>query len=69
MRRILLLALLLAGCEHVGVTECHGENWYRLGLEDGKAGAKAERERYEKSCGADFDGKRYQQGYDDGARR
>jgi hypothetical protein len=66
---MLLLALLLAGCEHIGVTECHGQNWYRHGLDDGKAGAKAERERYAKSCGADFDAKRYQQGYDEGARR
>ena len=69
-RAIVLCALLVCGCESMtAVVECHGQNWYRLGLDDGKAGAKGEAESYSKSCGADFDARRYQQGYDEGARR
>ena len=69
--RIVVLAgvLLLSGCESMGIVECHGQSWYRLGLNDGKAGAQGERERYVKSCGADFDAKRYDEGYKEGARR
>jgi hypothetical protein len=51
----------------MGVVECHGQNWYRLGLNDGKAGAQKERERYVTSCGANFDAKRYDEGYKAGA--
>lgn len=68
-RAMLVCALLVGGCESMGVVECHGQNWYRLGLNDGKADAKGERERYLKSCGADFDATRYQQGFDEGSRR
>jgi hypothetical protein len=68
-RALLVLASLACGCESIGVVECQGQNWYRLGLNDGQAEAKAERERYVKSCGADFDAKRYDQGYREGARR
>ena len=68
-RAILLCAVLAGGCESMGVVECHGQNWYRLGLNDGKAAAEKERERYVKSCGTDFDAKRYDQGYQEGARR
>jgi hypothetical protein len=66
-RTIVLCALLACGCEHTGVVECYGQNWYRFGLNDGKAGAQGERERYAKSCGADFDAKRYDEGYKAGA--
>jgi len=66
-----LLALLLSGCaEGVGgVVECHGQNWYRLGLADGQAGLEGERERYAAGCGRDFDAARYQQGFQDGRAR
>ena len=69
--RIVLVAcaLLIAGCETMGVVECHGQNWYRLGLNDGKVAAEKERERYVKSCGTDFDAKRYDEGYKEGVRR
>ena len=60
--------MALSGCA-TGVVECHGQNWYRLGLDDGKAGAQGERERYATSCGADFHAKRYDEGYKEGARR
>jgi hypothetical protein len=66
-RAILLSALMLCGCETTGVVECHGQNWYRLGLDDGKAGAQKERERYAASCGADFNAKQYDAGYKDGS--
>jgi hypothetical protein len=65
---ITLCLLAVSGCAG-GVVECHGVSWYRLGLDDGKAGATGEREKYAASCGADFDAKRYQQGFEDGARR
>ena len=68
-RAILLCAVLLCGCESMGVVECQGQSWYRLGLNDGKAGAEKERERYVKSCGPDFNAKQYDQGYQEGARR
>jgi hypothetical protein len=69
LRTLLIACLLLAaGCEGIGgIVECHGQNWYRLGLNDGKAGAQKERERYLKSCAADFDAKRYDEGYKAGA--
>jgi hypothetical protein len=66
-RAILLSALVLCGCETTGVVECHGQNWYRLGLNDGKAGAQKERERYVTSCGTDFNAKQYDAGYKDGS--
>jgi len=66
---VLAGALLSSGCESMGIVECHGQSWYRLGLNDGKAGAQVERERYVKSCGADFDAKRYDEGYKEGAGR
>jgi len=68
--KICVVALLLAlsGCAG-SVVECHGQNWYRLGLNDGQAGAQGERESYTKSCGADFDAKQYDEGYKAGARR
>jgi hypothetical protein len=70
--RIVLItcALLLAvsGCAG-GVVECHGVSWYRLGLDDGQAGAEGERQRYAASCGSDFDAARYQQGFQDGLAR
>ena len=70
--RIVLItcALLLAvsGCAG-GVVECHGVNWYRLGLDDGMADAKGELERYATSCGADFGRAQYEEGFRDGLAR
>jgi hypothetical protein len=65
-----LCVLMLAGCEGGmgGVVECHGQNWYRLGLNDGKAGAQGERERYVKSCGPDFNEAQYRQGFEAGSQ-
>ena len=65
----LMLCVLVCGCESMGVVECHGQNWYRLGLNDGKAGAQKERERYVTSCGPAFDAKQYDEGYKAGAGR
>jgi hypothetical protein len=70
LRTILIACtLLVCGCESVGVAECRGQNWYRLGLNDGKADAKDERERYVKSCGTDFNPNQYDEGYKAGAGR
>jgi hypothetical protein len=66
-RMIVLCAMLACGCEHLGTVECYGQNWYRLGLNDGKAGAQKERALYVKSCGADFNEKQYDEGYKAGA--
>jgi hypothetical protein len=63
-------ALLVSGCESMGgPVECHGENWYRLGLNDGKAGAQGERERYAKGCGVDFNAQQYDEGFKAGSKQ
>ena len=65
-------ALLLAvwGCAGVpGGGECHGVQWYRLGLNDGMADAKGELERYALGCGADFNRAVYEEGFRDGLAR
>jgi len=71
--RIVLItcALLLAvsGCAGAPGGECHGVQWYRLGLNDGMADAKGELERYATSCGADFGRAQYEQGFRDGQAR
>ena len=61
------LVLLLAGCA-VGAAgvECHGTSWYRLGLDDGRAGLSGEAERYRLSCGTAFDAARYEEGLREG---
>jgi len=71
--RIVLItcALLLAvsGCAGAPGGECHGVQWYRLGLNDGMADAKGELERYATSCGADFGRAQYEEGFRDGLAR
>ena len=62
------LLFAVSGCA-TSVVECHGEDWYRIGLEDGKAGANEERKRYEAGCGGDFDAKQYQRGFQEGLSR
>ena len=64
-----LCMLMLAGCAGGPIVECHGTQWYRLGLDDGAAGASGEAERYATSCGADFNRASYQQGFQDGLAR
>jgi len=59
------LHFVVSGCAAT-VVECQGQNWYRLGLDDGRAGAQDERKRYEASCGSDFNAKQYQQGLQEG---
>ena len=66
---VAIYALALAGCAGVPGVECHGSNWYRLGLNDGAANALGEAERYAASCGSDFDRARYQEGFKDGLAR
>ena len=61
--------LLLAGCAGGPIVECHGTQWYRVGLDDGAAGASGEAERYATSCGADFNRASYEQGFRDGLAR
>lgn len=61
--------LILAGCAGGNIVECHGTQWYRVGLDDGAAGASGEAERYATSCGADFNRASYQQGFRDGLAR
>jgi hypothetical protein len=65
----LLLLLLLAGCAGAPGIECHGTQWYRLGLVDGMRNASGEAERYATSCGADFGRAPYEQGYRDGLKK
>ena len=65
---VFLLALAACGGGAPGI-ECHGTNWYRLGLDDGAAGAHGETERYATSCGADFNRATYQQGFEAGLAR
>jgi hypothetical protein len=70
--KISVVALLLAvsGCAGApGGGECHGVQWYRLGLDDGMKDAKGELERYAASCGADFGRAQYEQGFRDGLAR
>jgi hypothetical protein len=64
-----LAILLVAGCAGAPGAECHGVQWYRLGLDDGMADAKAELERYATSCGPDFNRAQYEQGFRDGLER
>lgn len=64
-----LCAVLLSACAGAPGGECHGESWYRLGLNDGMQDAQAEAKRYEASCGNEFDRARYQEGYRDGLAR
>ena len=63
-----LLTLSACGGGAPGI-ECHGTNWYRLGLDDGAARAHGEVERYATSCGADFNRATYQQGFEAGLAR
>jgi hypothetical protein len=66
----LLAVLVLSGCAGApGGGECHGVQWYRLGLDDGMKDARAEAERYAASCGADFGRAQYEQGFRDGLAR
>lgn len=65
---VFVLALSACGGGAPGI-ECHGTNWYRLGLDDGAAGAHGEVERYATSCGADFNRATYQQGFEAGLAR
>ena len=70
--KISVAAVLVAvsGCAGApGGGECHGVQWYRLGLNDGMADAKEELERYTKSCGADFNRAQYEEGFRDGVAR
>jgi hypothetical protein len=69
IRPRLLLILLLAGCAGAPGVECHGTQWYRLGLEDGRRNASSEAERYATSCGADFGRASYEQGFRDGLKK
>ena len=64
-----LSLLLLAGCGSNPIVECHGTQWYRVGLDDGVAGAFGEADRYATSCGNDFNRATYQQGFQDGLAR
>jgi len=64
-----LCAVLLSACAGAPGGECHGESWYRLGLNDGMADAKEEAARYQTSCGAGFDRARYEEGFRDGLAR
>lgn len=41
----LVLTVLFAGCAGAPGVECHGTQWYRLGLEDGMRNASGEAER------------------------
>jgi hypothetical protein len=61
--------LVLSGCAGAPGGECHGVQWYRLGLNDGMADAKGELERYAASCGADFGRAQYEEGFRDGLAR
>jgi len=62
--------LVLSGCAGApGGGECHGVQWYRLGLDDGMVDAKGELERYATGCGADFGRAQYEQGFRDGQAR
>lgn len=65
----LLSVLILAGCAGGNIVECHGTQWYRVGLDDGAAGTAGEAERYATSCGADFNRASYEQGFRDGLAR
>ena len=60
---------LLAGCAGGPIVECHGTQWYRVGLDDGAAGASGEAERYATSCGTDFNRASYDKGFRDGLAR
>ena len=64
-----LCAALLFGCAGAPGAECHGTQWYRLGLHDGMQDAQEEAARYQTSCGAAFDRAQYQQGFRDGLAR
>jgi hypothetical protein len=65
----LVIVLALAGCAGAPGVECHGTQWYRLGLEDGLQDAKGEIDRYAASCGADFNRAQYEEGYRAGLER
>ena len=68
--KIVTLLVVLSGCAGApGGGECHGVQWYRLGLDDGMKDARAEAERYATSCGADFGRAQYEQGFRDGLAR
>ena len=58
--------MLFAGCAGAPGVECHGTQWYRLGLEDGMKEARGEEERYATSCGNDFNRAQYQEGFQAG---
>jgi hypothetical protein len=64
-----LAVFLLAACVGAPGGECHGTQWYRLGLNDGMADATGERERYATSCGPDFNRAQYEEGFRDGLAR
>jgi hypothetical protein len=64
-----VLLLTLCACADTPVIECHGTNWYRLGLDDGTAGAHGEAGHYATSCGADFGRAQYEEGFRDGLAR
>ena len=66
---VVLSVLMLAGCAGGNIVECHGTQWYRVGLDNGTAGAYGEAERYATNCGADFNRASYEQGFQDGLAR
>jgi hypothetical protein len=57
-------AALLAGCAGTDVVECHGQNWYRIGIRDATMGGKDDSAAIAASCGQAFDAKQYRAGFD-----
>lgn len=69
MRSLLTSCVLIAalcGCAGGNVVECHGENWYRIGLRDATADGKDESKTIADSCGPAFDEKQYRAGFEAG---
>ena len=62
-----LSLLLLAGCAGGNAVECHGENWYRIGLRDATSDGKDESKTIADSCGPAFDEKQYRAGFEAGS--
>jgi len=64
---LMAAALLVSGCgTGAAGIECHGTQWYRLGLEDGMKEARGEEERYAASCHNDFNRAQYREGFQAG---
>lgn len=64
-----LSTLLLAGCAGGNTVECHGVDWYQIGSRDARIGGKDESATIAEGCGAAFDAKRYQQGFEAGSKK